>query len=184
MKAIVLLLTLASALAWGAVASAQFGSGTPGGYFGGGGLYGGGGSTPGFPNSSPSYGSPSFGSGSNSLFHGFTYSPYNYSSPSYGLLSPSFGGTSSSLGFGTASSLRFTVPTYSAPTYAAPAYWERLPSAADSILSSGLSYGGRSHSRGAALRSGGFLSRAHGMSFYATGFGYSPTWRNHDRVRH
>lgn len=184
MKALVLMLSVTGALAWGAVASAQFGYGVPGGHFGSGGLYGGGGSPLGIQNSSLPYGSMSPGSGSNTLFQGFTYSPYNYSSPSYGLLSPSFGGASSSLRFGTSSPLGFTVPTYAVPTdtvppYSAPTYRERLQFTAEA----GHSYGGLTRSARKVFRPDGFLSQAHGTNFYSTGFGFSPTWRNRFHVR-
>ncbi len=177
MKAIVLLFTLTALLGWGSAASAQYGYGVPGGYFGGGGLYSGGGSSFGISNSAPSYGMQP-GAGSGSLFHGFTYSPYDYSSPSYGRLSPSFGGSSSGLGFGTASSLGFPVPTYGgngpyagygASSYGVPSH--EIPY-----------FGGPSHLYGTSLRPVRYRSPAARVSFYATGFSYSPTRRNPLRV--
>ena len=189
MKAISIAITLMSTLAWGAAASAQYGYGVPGGYFGSGGLYSGAGSPSGINNASPAYGAMPYGTGSASMFRGFTYSPYTYSSPSYGLLSPSFGGPSSSLGFGTASNLGFTVPTYtvpmdkvsrsSGPIETVTSDRERSPHFG--YLTS--SYGGQSSSGRVTFRSGGLLSPVDAVSFYGTGFGCSPTWRSHTRIR-
>lgn len=185
MKAIVLLFTLTAALAYGSVASAQYGSGVPGGYFGGGGLSSGGngggwggGSTFGIPGSGPSYGGLSSGAGSGALFRGFTYSPYDYSSPSYGRLSPSFGGSSSGLGFGTASSLGFPVPTYgvNGPYAGYGAFSYRVPSHEIPY------FGSPSHLYGTTFRPVRDRSPAARVSYYATGFGYPPTGRPPLRV--
>lgn len=170
MKALVFTLTLTVALAWGTVASAQFGQGVPGGYFGSGGLYGGG-SPQGIPNSSPSFGGMPSGQGSSPLFQGFTYSPYNYSSPSYGRLTPTFG---------TPSRLGFTVPTYEVPIDTSPIYGARRLSPTGATPY----FGDRSYSSYRYLsRSGRFRSQNYVANFYSTGFGFSPTWRTYGYVR-